>query len=286
MPKPQARSMKGERRTPPLIGDKKTHFSEERNTPPITGERRTPTLNDSRKKSPSLKGDLDGQIKRTTPPIDLFGKSRTAAAQELGSYIGTQDEYESREKKLEKQLGYSRNKTTVNGKDPAHSKGRVDKRSPGGRFMQNGSKSPIGRKMPEMSSPERKKRENENNSDKPGASLLDFLMDDGSTNRPKPKERGRSGGDRAQESMNDSMFESDRRPTLRSKSPAVKRSPGQQQRKSQEFDKGISDIQAQPEEMFRTDPVQQRPEDTSSICEDIPADPNRKIARENQQAAK
>ncbi|RUS90965.1 hypothetical protein EGW08_001269 [Elysia chlorotica] len=284
-PKPQARNTKGERKTSP-IGDRKTHFSEERKTPPIAGERRTPTMADSRKKPPSLKGDLDSQMKRTTPPIDLFGKSRTTAAQELGSYIGSPNDYELKEKKLEKQLGYSRSKTATNGKDVANSKGRVDKTSPSGRFMQNGSRSPMGRKTPEKFSPERKKQENESTTEKPGASLLDFLMDDGSANRPKPKERGRSGGGKGQEGLNDDMFASDKRPTLRSKSPVERRLTGQQRTKSQEFDKGISNIQAQPEEMFKTDIGQQRPEDTSSICEDIPADPNRKIARENQQAAK
>ncbi|GFS03139.1 microtubule-associated protein 9-like [Elysia marginata] len=284
LPKPQARGTKGERKTPPVIGDRKTPpLAGERKTPPIAGERRTPPMiTDPHRRSPSQKGDLEGRIKRTTPTLDLFGKSRTTAAQELGSYIGTQDEFELREKKSERQLGYSRNKAAVNGKDYPSYKGRASATSPVGRFTQDRTKSPLGRKMPERSSPERKSREIEKASDKPGASLLDFLMDDGSTNRPKPKERGRLAGDRAQEGLNDSMFASDKRPALRSKSPTGR----PQRRKSQEIDRGISDMKVQPEEMFKTAPEIQRPEDTSSICEDIPADPNRKVSREAQQTAK
>ena len=284
MPKPQARNTKAGGKTPPIVGDRKTPpIAGERNTLPIAGERRTPPITDPRKKSTSGRGDLDGQMKRTTPTLDLFGKSRTVAAQELGSYIGTQDDDDAKERKLEKQLGYSRSKTAVNGKDPVSAKGRA---GAGGRFMQDRTKSPSGRKISDKSSPERKAQGDETRSDKPGASLLDFLMDDGSANRPKPKERGRLGGGRTQDGFEDSMFASEKRPSLRSKSPTGRKSPGPQRRKSQEFETGVSEIQAQPEEMFKTALEQQRPEDTSSICEDIPADPNRKMARDSQQATK
>lgn len=286
VPKPQTRGLKGERKTPPVVGDRKTPpIAVDRKTPPISGERKTPPiLTEARRRSPSQRGELDDQAKRTTPTLDLFGKSRATAAQELGSYIGPQDNYEQRDKKTEKQLGYSRSKTAMTGKESPSIRGRSSASSPTGRFSENLAKSHGKKKILENSSPERKSRETEKVSDKPGATLLDFLMDDGSANRPKPKERGRTSGDKE---VNESqMFGSEKKTALRNKSPTGRRSPGHQRRKSQELDRGLSDIKVQPEDMFKPAPEQQRPEDTSSICEDIPADPNRKVARDAQQATK
>ncbi|GFN84105.1 microtubule-associated protein 9-like [Plakobranchus ocellatus] len=291
MPKPQARGSKGDvrvpllagdRKTPPIAGERKTPpIAGERKTPPLAGERKTPPITDPRKKTSLLKGEPEGQMKRTTPTLDLFGKSRAAAAQELDSYINKEDQYASKQYKSEKQLGYSRGKAAVN------EKGSIS--SPAGRLSNNRTQSPVGRKTPtskEKALLEKKSPEEERRLDKPGASLLDFLMDDGSANRPKPKERGRLREGRGQDSLAGEMFAPNRKPSLRSKSPTGRVSPGFQRRKSQEFDKGTSNIIGQPEEMFKSAPEPQRPEDTSSLCEDIPADPNKKIARDEQQARK
>ncbi|KAK7011640.1 serine arginine repetitive matrix protein 1, partial [Biomphalaria glabrata] len=244
------------RSTPTFENEKK------RSTPTFENEkkRRTPTFESEMKKStPSYEFERDHKRNSSS---DLFGHSRAESKQELDSYI-----FNDKGRKNDKILQSSEKQRYNRSPSPelkqeyrSKSKEKTLDKLTGNKVTFEGKKEKtgiLGRKSPLQKSFE---DEEERSQSKGTPNVMDLLTD-----KPKPKMRNgkvNSGG--SKEGIN-SLQNSDGR-----------KSPSSVSIKTQDsLRKSLSEHSLQAETIYQ----QQRPEDTSSLCEELPPDPNRKLGQ-------
>lgn len=247
-PKPQIRGKVGNRKTSP-------HFEQQR-------------------KSPSSQ-ETGGSVKRTTPTLDIFGQSRSAAAHELEEYMENNNDKETKDRKTPTSRSH-----TPELKQRAGSPHKTPEKY-SVKFSIDDKKSKTGRKTP-TDSPERKSPLGKKSSEKrppstsKESSLLDFLMEDNKTEKPKPQARGRHSKGVEHTDFLDDIFGNTQKRT----SNEERTSPGAVGRKTPEYAKKSPVTGDNEENIFQTIGKIGQTEDTSSICEEIPPDPNRKLANQ------
>lgn len=243
------------------------------------GDKKTPPPHDEHHRtSPSYQKETEDRVKRTTPTLDLFGRSRSAAAQEVDEYLG----YNDKEQKGRK---------TPNGKNVHGGAQSPDSKqrngSPGVRFKEDSRNTPTGRKTPtgqktptsgKQSPLDKKSSEKEKASQ--DFSLLDFLMEDNAAAKPKPQERGRRPRRQENQDILDDIFGSTTKTNTQDKLSEGRRTPGSSGKKTPENKRQSPAVSGQQDDILQKVHVQQKAEDTSSLCDDIPPDPDRKTAND------
>ncbi|BFY97858.1 hypothetical protein BsWGS_00898 [Bradybaena similaris] len=250
------------------------------------GYRKTSPHSEQQRKSLSSQ-ETGGSVKRTTPTLDIFGQSRSAAAHELEEYMESNNDKETKDRKTPA----SRSHTPESKRGPGSphktpEKYRVkyaveDKKSKTGRKTPTDSperKSPLGKKSSEKRTPSTAKE----------SSLLDFLMEDNKTEKPKPQARGRQSKGMEHTDFLDDIFGNTQKRTSNEErtSPGAvgKKTLGQTGRKTPEHARKSPVTGDKEENIFQTIGKVEQTEDTSSICEDIPPDPNRKLANQGNRS--
>ncbi|XP_012946322.2 serine/arginine repetitive matrix protein 1 [Aplysia californica] len=301
-PKPQARSRVSERKTPPLV--------DPRRTSPTAQTSKDGAL---RRASPSF--DLFGGRGRAAAAQEVdeyIDKDKQGKEEKLygGRHaLRRSPSPDSKKKELE---ALGRASPSKQGSGRFSKDGRktpTDRKTPTG--VDRKTPTSFDRKMPssldrktptsfDRKTPTGQRQKTAEETDKEilqekaaamkGSSLLDFLTEDTSQAKPKPQARKNRSRDTADDDLDD-IFAANkkllgksaevRRSTEGRKSPGIvgRKSPEPSKRSSASFEDGET---PKP----RTIPKQQRPEDASSICDEIPLDPNRKVHADTERATR
>lgn len=324
-PIPQSRAKPGDRNSP--YADRMSPLNDRKSS---YGERKSPLIDTSPTR------ETGGSLKRATPTYDLFGKTRSSAAQEVEDYLQSDKKghkrYAQRDAQFRSPDGRKIPGDTRLSKSPVVEKGQRLTKSAAPTAKDFGRKTPTGKKTPvdakgdfgrktlgskEPQSPERKSPLTK------GASLLDFLTEGTQKTKEKPKVTIK--GKQLDDELDD-MFGSNKRylankspanlsksanqqhkspidghrPTLRGKGSFEEKehgsiSPDYMSKRNSMFDRENSDLARRQEESRgiyeasdgkpKTLP-KNRKEDASSVCEEIPLDPNLQMQKAEEKAMK
>ncbi|CAG5123155.1 unnamed protein product [Candidula unifasciata] len=250
------------------------------------GNRRTSPHAEQQRKSPSSQ-EATGSAKRTTPTLDIFGQSRSAAAQELEEYMESNNDKETKGRKTPTSRSH-----TPEMKPGTRSILKTPDKS-GVKFDLEEKKSKVSRKSPrdspEIKTPwDKKSSEKGKPSTAEEPSLLDFLMEDDITAKPKPQARGRRSKGMGHTDFLDDIFGNTQKRISNEErtSPGTvgRKSPAPTGRKTPEYIRKSPVISDKQENIFKTIAKIEQTEDTSSICEEIPPDPYRKLANQENRS--
>ncbi|CAL1528196.1 unnamed protein product [Lymnaea stagnalis] len=232
-------------------------------------KRTTPTIEFEHNKKRTTPTFEDESMKRTTPTLDLFGRTRAASKEELDSYI-------TRDKDVKKDV-----QKQPSGRSPS------PEMKPSGLRSKTSEKSTNkvsfeGKKSPSFLktvSTEKKFPEKVEKPQSQNPSLFDLVTGTGTVAETKPQAKSRKSKAAEEDSMLDDIFGSGKKTVV----PADgRKSPGTLGRKTPEvLRKSLNDVSNTVNQPIYQ---QQKPDDTSSLCEELPPDPNRKSAAELSKA--